>query len=122
MIHVPLKPVSTNKLYVGRRYLSAAARRFKAHCKQWLIVSKDHVKPPHGKLEIHYVFGLSTDMDVTNCVKLFEDVVADFYGFNDARVQGCSQRKIKVAKGEEFIAFTLRAFDEHTFARFQNEV
>ena len=122
MIQIPMKPVSTNSLYVGKRYLSGAARRFKSQCRQWLTVSKNHVKPPHGKLEIHYIFGLSKDMDVTNCVKLFEDVIANFYGFNDARVAGCSQRKIKVERGEEFMAFSLRKFDEHAFARFQNQV
>ena len=58
-------------------------------------------------------------MDVTNCVKLVEDIIADFYGFNDSRVQGSSQRKVKVARGAEFIAFSLRAYDDEAFVAFQ---
>ena len=87
-----------------------------------LQLLSEPVHVPQGPLELHFVFGLFRDMDVTNCVKLAEDVIADFYGFNDRRIQGSSQRKVKVARGEEFIAFSLRAFDVKAFGAFQFEV
>lgn len=121
MIRLQLKPVSTNRLYSGRRYLSQEARVFQEQCHLLLLVAHQG-RPrvvPEGPLEIHFVFGLYRDMDVTNCVKLVEDIIADFYGFNDARVQGSSQRKVKVGRGEEFIAFSLRAYDDEAFVAFQ---
>lgn len=117
-----LRPVSTNRLYVGRRFLSKAAKQFKEQCHRQLLLLSEPVLVPRGPLELHFVFGLHRDMDVSNCVKLVEDCIADFYGFNDKRVQGCSLRKVKVARGEEFISFSLRAFDEKAFGAFQFEV
>ena len=114
-----LRPVSTNRLYVGRRFLSKEAKQFKEQCHRQLLLLSEPIHVPDGRLELHFVFGLHRDMDVTNCVKLVEDVLADFYGFNDKRVQGCSLRKVKVARGEEFISFSLRAFDEEAFGEFQ---
>ena len=121
MIQLPLKPVSTNRLYSGRRYLSKEARAFQDACHRHLLVAHQGRARdvPEGPLEIHFVFGLHRDIDVTNCVKLVEDIIADFYGFNDRRVQGSSQCKVKVARGQEFIAFSLRAYEEEAFVAFQ---
>ena len=123
MVTLPIKPVSTNRLYTGRRFLSKEARAFQKQCHMQLLVAKQkHRHIPEGPLELHFVFGLYRDMDTTNCIKLVEDILADFYGFNDRRVWGSSQRKVKVAKGDEFIAYALRAYDEAAFTAFQTEV
>ena len=56
MIRLQLKPVSTNRLYSGRRYLSQEARVFQEQCHLLLLVAHQG-RPrvvPEGPLEIHF--------------------------------------------------------------------
>jgi Holliday junction resolvase RusA-like endonuclease len=61
---------------------------------------------PEGKLEITYRFGVSSKAsDLDNCVKSFQDTLAEAYGFDDRKIYKIQMEKIDVKKGDEFIEF-----------------
>ena len=65
-------------------------------------------------MSIHFRFGLSRDMDTSNCIKLLEDCIASVMGIDDIRFRGITATKEKVAKGGEFISFDITDYvDEH---------
>ena len=65
---------------------------------------------PEGDLEIHFLWGMSyyKISDYDNPIKTAQDVICDWLGIDDNRFVGGSQRKTKVKKGDEFIAFEIR--------------
>ena len=110
MITLNVKAVSTNKMYTGRRYLSAEAKRFKAECVARMRLHKVTIPDKETPMELHLRFGLSRDMDVSNAIKVFEDAVAEATGINDIQFQGITAVKEKVRGGQEYIAFDIRDF------------
>ena len=120
VIELPMKSISTNKIWTGRRYLSAAARDFKkeAHYRLLLEISElqsQLAAAGDGELAIRFSFGLSRDADVDNCLKLVLDVLPAMLGIDDRRFRGVSAMKTKVKRGQEFIRFAIGAFDASAF-------
>lgn len=110
MITLNMKPVSTNKIWTGRKYLSAEAKRFKQECTARLRMHKVTIPDKETPMELHLRFGLSRDMDVSNCIKLLEDCIADAVGINDIQFQGITAVKERVRGGMEFISFDITDF------------
>lgn len=66
---------------------------------------------PEGKLELWYIFGFSSkNSDVDNCVKIFQDCIAEAYGFNDKAIHRFIAEKVDVPKGQEFIGFSIKSY------------
>jgi len=116
---IPLKPVSTNRLYGGKQYKTKEARMFESAFKNYLILRlpPSRIELPKGPLTIHWRFGVSNKMDVTNCLKLAEDVLASHCGFDDRIVSGTSAVRVPVARGAEFIAFQIVSFNNKDFRK-----
>ena len=115
---LPLKPVSVNRLYTGRRFLSKEGRQFKADARLLLfskrvelLKMKREVRG-EGALGIRLTFGLSRDMDTDNCLKLVIDSLSDVLGIDDKRFRRVAAEKEKVKRGGEFIALAIEAFQE----------
>lgn len=99
--------MSMNRAYKGRVYPSAEYKQFKRDAH--FILPKLTV--PEGPLEARYLFGVYyTTMDVDNCIKAFQDILQEKYGFNDKLIMRVTAEKVKVKKGEEFIDFELQKF------------
>lgn len=116
MIRLPLKPISTNKIWSGKRWMSKEAVQFKRDA--FLLIKAQRVKISLRKGEtpaLYLRFGLSRDMDVSNCIKLVEDIIAEALGINDIIFKGVVASKEKVKRGDEFIAFDIRTYDEGVF-------
>ena len=120
VIALPMRAISTNKIWTGKRFLSAAARDFKKEAHYRLLLERSELQSQlaaagEGALAIRFVFGLSRDADVDNCLKLVLDVLCAVIGIDDRRFRGVSAMKTKVKRGNEFIKFAISAFDEKDF-------
>lgn len=104
MNRLNLKPLSLNKAYRGRRFATSELQDYKASI--WaLLPRRSELK---GKLAVSYVFGVSSKgADVDNCIKCFQDALAEAYGFNDNTIYEWHVKKVITKKGEEFIDFEL---------------
>jgi len=104
MITLPIKPLSVNEAYKGRKFRTPALRKYQ---RDVCLLLKD-LEIPDGPLELHLEFGLSSmGGDTTNPIKVFEDCLQMRYGFNDNRVYRIIAEKRKVAKGAEYIRFEI---------------
>ena len=114
---IPMKPVSTNRLYKGKRYKSPEAKQFEVAFANYLLLKLPprRMQLPEGDLTIHWRFGTSRKMDVSNCLKLAEDVLAKHCGFNDNIVVGTSAVRVHVKTGGEFIAFQILPFRDKDY-------
>ena len=101
---LPIKALSVNKLYRGRRFKS---NEYKDYSQRVLYLL------PAGsidseEIELVITVGLSSPLaDLSNVVKAFEDLLQEKYGFNDRFVREIHLYKEKVKKGEEYIEFEI---------------
>ena len=114
MTHLKIKPISTNAMYVGRRWKSPAARQFEKDIALLLAVHAKE-KPPDGDLAIHFRFGTTRRQDLSNCVKLVEDCIARHYGIDDRRFCAMTLVRVHVKSGGEFISFQIEEYVESDF-------
>jgi Holliday junction resolvase RusA-like endonuclease len=102
---IDYKGLTVNQAYTGKRYKTKKYKAWKKDIK-WLL-PKDLWIPP-GEKHIRIVFGLSSkNADWDNCIKTFQDVLQEVYGFNDKEISHGEVVKLHVKKGKEFIAFDL---------------
>lgn len=66
---------------------------------------------PEGRLSIEYVFWFSSsNSDLDNPIKPFQDILCKRYWFDDKRIFSISVEKILVKKGEEFVAYKIKKY------------
>jgi len=106
MFTLNIKSLSSNQAYTGRRFATDELEAYKQEI--WLLAPKLLV-PEGCKLEVEYEFGVSQkNLDLDNQIKIFQDSLAEAYGFNDNRIYRLVARKIDVKKGEEYIKFNIK--------------
>lgn len=112
MIEVPIKPMSVNRAWRGRRFRS---KEYIQYAKD-LLVLLPRFKVPEGKLEIVYIFGFSNKrQDYDGAIKQFQDVLQEAYEFDDNRIYKATIIKTVVKKGSEFIRFDIYKYNDiHT--------
>jgi Holliday junction resolvase RusA-like endonuclease len=104
MVTIKIKPLSVNEAYRGRRFATPELRAYKEELA-YLLPKKEILGT---KLMAKYVFGMSSKAsDVDNCIKAFQDTLAEVYGFNDKIIYKIIAEKIDVQKGQEFVQFEL---------------
>lgn len=106
MIKVPVKPLSVNDAWQGRRFKSD---EYKAYEKVLLRVLPKSIVIPDGLLCLRLEFGFSSkSSDWDNPVKPFQDILQKKYGFNDNRIKmAVIIVNNNVKKGEEYTKFAL---------------
>ena len=103
-MRIDIKPLTVNRAWQGRRFKTKAYKQYEKD----VITLLRPLSVPDGPLEIHLTFGQSNmGADFDNPVKPFVDCLQKKYGFNDNRIQRAVIEKVKVAKGQEFIGFSL---------------
>lgn len=106
MKYLNIKPLSINEAYRGRRFATPELAQYKKDLAR--ILPK--IKVLEGKLSVTYVFGLSSKQaDVDNCIKAFQDILSEQYGFNDKRIYELHVKKVDVKKGKEYVGFEINA-------------
>lgn len=104
---IPLKGISLNQAYRGRRFTTPALKQFKNDMAFLL----PQMAIPKGKLCITYKFGVSSKAsDADNLSKATTDCIAEKYGFNDRIVYKFVIEKEDVAKGNEYISFLIEPY------------
>jgi|ERR1017187_1877229 hypothetical protein len=109
MIRVPIKPLSVNRSYQGRRFATPELQAY----KQALGYLLPPLTIPKGTLAVAYEFGVSsTASDGDNLIKSFQDSLCEKYVFNDRDIYHWEVEKKIVPKGQEYVAFEIRPFSE----------
>lgn len=107
MIQLPIKPLSVNEAYKGRRFKTDKYKQY-THDLLFLLPKIKLPEPPYF---VSYEFGFSSsNSDADNPVKPFQDVLQLKYGFNDSQVFKIQIEKFHVKKGKEFIRFKIESY------------
>jgi len=111
MQKIQIKPLSVNQAWMGRRFKTKDFEKYTLDV--WRLLPPV-VEIPEGKLEIHFIFGLSNinASDWDNPIKPIQDIIAKKYGFNDNRIYRGSAEKVEAFKGEEFIHFEIKRYPQ----------
>ena len=108
VMKIKIKPLSINEAWAGRRFKTPKYKAF----EEELLLKLKPMDVPEGKLSISILYGMSNmQSDVDNPTKTFVDVLQKKYGFNDNKIYAMVLVKEKVAKGEEFIEFSLDEYN-----------
>lgn len=100
-IHIPVKPLSVNDAWQGRRFRSPMYDSYEKTVCFYLLQIKPALPPPPYK--ISYVWGVSSmASDVDNPVKPLQDILAKRFKFNDKDIMTIIATKVRVPKGKEF--------------------
>ena len=106
MNKVKIKPLTANRAWGGRKYKTSD---YKAYERD-LSLLLPNIDVPTGKLEVHYIFGLSNkNNDYDNCIKQFQDIISKKYDFNDNKIYRAVIEKVDVKKGCEYIEFEIKS-------------
>src|SRR5580698_10546066 len=104
MTVIPIKPLTVNRAYQGRRFRTPELKAY----QQELAYRLPKLVLPRGRLSVSYTFGVSSkSADGDNLVKAFQDALAEKYGFNDRDIYRWEVEKRIVPKGKEYVAFEL---------------
>jgi Holliday junction resolvase RusA-like endonuclease len=107
MITVPVKPMSQNKAFLGRKTKSAEYRVYTGNVSSFL----PPLDVPEGQLKLTLdVYYSNRAADIDNCLKPFIDILQINYGFNDNKIYKLDVEKFIVKKGEEHIDFKIEAY------------
>ena len=108
MHKINVKALSVNRAWQGKRFKTAEYKNYEQLC----LLSLPKIKIPDGNLQLILIFGVSNmRMDFDNGIKPFVDILQKKYGFNDSRIVHAVITKYKVAKGCDYIEFSIRRSD-----------
>lgn len=104
---INIKPLSVNQAWQGKRFKTKLYSAF----EQEFLLKLRPLKLPEPPYSVYYEFGLSNVLsDWDNPIKPAQDVLQKKYGFNDKDIFEGVVRKVKVAKGLEYILFEIKSF------------
>ena len=107
-MRIPIKPLSVNRAWQGRRFKTTAYKNYE---RDVLMLLKP-MEVPEGDLSIALVFGFSNQLcDFDNPVKPFVDCLQKKYKFNDRAIRKAEISVELVKKGEEFIEFNIESLE-----------
>lgn len=111
MQRILIKPLTVNRAYRGRRFRSNEYDDFEREVG--IFLKRDLIVPPGANLSVTYRFGFSSKQaDIDNPIKVFQDILQKFYGFNDKMIYEIRVTKEIVKKGEEYVEFDISTVDE----------
>lgn len=103
-MQIDIKPLSVNQAWKGTRYKTDKYKRFEFT----VLLMLPKLKLPEPPYKLSLVFGFSNNAsDLDNPVKMFQDIMAKKYGFNDKQIVELNIKKEIVKKGAEFIWFNI---------------
>ena len=113
MVHLDVKPLSLNNAYRGRRFKTPELAKF--HTDVARLIAPIHAQLPTlgERISARYIFGVSSkNSDGDNLIKVFQDALAECYGFNDKRIYHWDVTKVDVPRGREYIEFEIIPYAE----------
>ena len=104
MITIPIKPLSVNQCWQGKRFKTKTYTQYEKDVMTMLIA----IKLPQPPFKVYYEFGMSNSQsDWDNPIKPLQDILQKRYNFNDKDIYEANVKKVKVKKGEEYIKFEI---------------
>ena len=102
---IPIKPLSVNEAWKGRRFRSDAYNTYRME----MLLRLPPGKLPEPPYAVEYEFGFSNPQaDFDNPCKPLGDILQHKYGFNDKLIYEAHIRKVIVPKGHEYIKVHIR--------------
>lgn len=114
MIKIPIKPLSTNQAWQGRRFKTKTYKDY----ERTLLILLRKLKPeiPEGPVAFDLRVGVSRHFDGDNAIKQLLDVCQKYCDhFDDVNVFDYHVRKVLVDKGNEYLAFKFTPFTESLY-------
>jgi len=109
-MRIHIKPLSTNKLFRGRRFRTPEYDVYELLIRQAITKWKPEI---YDQMTFVIRVGLSNkNADLDNCIKAFVDILQKKYLFNDSRVYRIEAQKEIVKKGAEYIDIEILPFLE----------
>lgn len=108
-MRINIKPLSVNKARQGKRFKTKAYKDYERMLLLMLPKAIDIQNPESMQLIVKRGFS-SPLSDVTNPIKLFEDILQKAYGINDRYFYRVILEKEIVKKGQEYIEFEILEF------------
>jgi len=103
-VKVDIKSLSVNDAWKGRRFRSD---KYKAYKRELLLKLKP-LKIPEGEIYLKVTVGFSSKgSDLDNILKPLQDILSEYYGFNDNKIYVLHVVKEIVKKGDDFIDFEI---------------
>lgn len=103
-MRINVKPLSVNQLWKGQRFKTPKYTGYELE----VFYKLPPLTIPDGKIQLNLRFGFSSsNSDLSNHIKAFEDILQKKYKFNDNRFYRIILEKEIVKKGEEFIDFEI---------------
>lgn len=107
MIKIPIKPLSVNEAWQGRRFKTPKYVQYERD----VLLLLPKIKLPDPPYKITYVFGLSNKLsDLDNPVKPITDILQKKYGLNDKDIYEAHLTKKITPKGKEYIEFKIETY------------
>jgi len=72
-VEIPIKPISVNKAFQGRRFKTADCKSFEEEL--WYLLPKEKMIKGNVSVTIEFYLKNHKMTDVSNLVKVFEDIV-----------------------------------------------
>jgi Holliday junction resolvase RusA-like endonuclease len=108
MIRIEITPLSVNKAYCGRKYKTKDYLSY----ERAVMLMLPKLKLPEPPFILTLEFGFSSPLaDLSNPIKLFEDILQKKYGFNDKEIFKIVATKVHTKKGNEFINFKIENYE-----------
>jgi Holliday junction resolvase RusA-like endonuclease len=105
LTHSPIKPLSANRAYQGRKIKTTMYKRY---VKKVLAVLPKIDVPEGVQLYLRVIVHYSNvRSDIDNCLKPFIDILQEAYSFNDNKIYRLIVDKEVVPKGEDGIFFEI---------------
>lgn len=103
-LKLPFKAFSTNDLYAGRKVRSYKYKNFRKAVLQYLEDNYEQKVDLKGNLALSLEIGYSSPLsDASNGIKGIEDVVSEYFKFNDRQIVTIVIDKYLVSKGSEYM-------------------
>jgi Holliday junction resolvase RusA-like endonuclease len=108
-VELPLPALSTNKLYKGVKQRSHYYKAFRKKVFQLLKEYDSSYVNLSGNLSLSMEVGLSSPLsDLSNTLKGIEDVLSEYFSFNDRQIVSITLDKKLVNKGEEYMKIHIK--------------
>lgn len=107
--YLPVKPLSVNKAYTGRKRRSVW---LKAYSREVLSELPEGSVPRNVNLQLDITFGVSNrSNDADNLLKPLIDCLQEKYDFNDNQIFHIRVWKKLVKKGNEYVNWMLKVYN-----------
>ena len=106
MNKVNIKVLSVNAAWQGKRYKTKAYKKYERD----LLFILPNIIIPSSPFKLSFEIGFSNKLsDLSNPLKLIEDIIQKKYGINDRDVYEISMKKVIVKKSQEYFKFNLES-------------